>query len=318
MAVGSLLDPIREFQSNHAGFLKRTWQCVEGVVRFGKKSVRGSLVALAGAVGGVAGAIVSSGGAVTPLGGGAARAAVVVSVGMGAGATAGVFACMHVAAGRAGMIQTSRVVYGIGNASLGIASAWLGVETVEGLTAAKVLIAASALLALLGAIEVWVSARGAVGEVRLAINRLGDRAKKAFIQAVLHNDIDCRPMNKAKKKELREEYQASMPEAMERFSREMIQDMVRSSIPPNSSNTPYFLHLFLEEIHTLRKLYQQIQDKNRISFHDDPSSFSDREVSRLITKGRNLAGRLSIAPGVDWQMVSECAQNMANELPGNR
>ena len=74
------------------------------------------------------------------------------------------------------------------------------------------------------------------------------------------------------------------------------------------------MHEILPKLNQLQTRYRQLENRAGFSLNDISEITEDmpdaaREMQLLIRAGRNLAGQFATMPGIDWNLVAECAAN---------
>ena len=278
LSIGLKIDPIMEFdRNNHRTIL-------EG---FNKYAILAGKIFAGGAIGGL----------VLEAGLMAIRAKV-VEIGGVTLATAVAAAMTAGALGAAGDLA---------EASIATASAALlvaGVAAVAGASGAQAV--AEEL-----AVGAAVSAGAAITEALVPSDQgLSNRATRAFFNAIFRNDIESFPGDSRSKK--LDNYQSLMPNAMEMFSKTMLEQLIRCSSDPTTLNTPDFLHPILSEIAELRAVYRQLENPYDFCLMNESLPAMPGTLRGLLAAGKELTSLHSplAREMIPWQLVSDCAARL--------
>lgn len=136
---------------------------------------------------------------------------------------------------------------------------------------------------------------------------------KSFIKAIIQNDLEA--SNYDQRAEILDQLCSLMPEAIEKICREEVEQLiVRSSSMIQRSDLPVFLRSFCDRINALKDIYNNLKEgKSSFSLNTDASSAMSKDLRKLITEGRKLAGEISIILIHDqsqWHLIQECAQEL--------
>jgi hypothetical protein len=185
--------------------------------------------------------------------------------------------------------------------------------TIASMAVAAATVAVAAFLTLKTLVVAGV--RGAGEPIELPVEEnFSEQATKAFVRAVLQNDIDSLP--EEQRAEVLSDYQSATAIGMERFVRAMIEQLIKSPHDLSNVDIPTFLQEIRSDLNTLQTRYGQLENKASFCLNYDPleitENMSDAQI--LIKDGRCLAGRFvcGTGSGIDWRLITECADGMSH------
>jgi len=132
------------------------------------------------------------------------------------------------------------------------------------------------------------------------------QAATAFLNSIIRNIIGATTPDLHA--ELLQNLQTLNPQMKEKFSRLMLEQLIKCPSDLTESNIPRFLQQYSQQISQLQMSYRSIENTDAFSLINEPQEGMPQPLQTLMQNGRTLAAELS--PQINWELLAGCARNL--------